>query len=66
MECDHGKIQAIRKGRSYVWSCSLCGDEMLKWDKKVWSTLGLDQLKQGEGFRFRITERGAERVELQA
>ena len=66
MECDHGKIQVIRQGRSYVWSCSLCGDEMLKWDKKVWSVLGLDPLGQGEGFRFRITERGAERVELQA
>ena len=64
--CEHDKIQVIREGRSYIWSCMLCGDEMVVWDKKVWSTLGLDALEQGEGFRFRITERESERVELQA
>jgi len=54
MECKHDKIQVIRQGRSYVWSCSLCG-------RSVWKTIGLDPLKEGEGFRFRITEKGAER-----
>ena len=64
--CEHGKIQVIRKGRTYVWSCVLCGDEMLRWDKKVWSTLGLEPLKQGEGFNFSIVERGIVDDGLQA
>lgn len=59
--CKHDKIQVTRQGRSYVWACALCGDEMVRWDKKVWKTLGLDPLEQGEGFRFRVTERGFER-----
>jgi len=58
MECDHSKIQVIRKGRGYVWSCALCGDQMLVWDRKVWEKLGLDELEQGEGFNFSIVERG--------
>jgi len=39
---------------------------MVKWDKKVWDTLGMDQLADGEGFRFRITQKGAEREEVVA
>lgn len=57
-DCKHDKIQVIRHGRVYVWSCSLCGNEMAKWDKKVWDTLGMDQIAEGEGFKFRITQKG--------
>jgi len=31
---------------------------MAKWDKKVWDTLGMDQIAEGEGFKFRITQKG--------
>jgi hypothetical protein len=58
MECNHEKIQCVRKGRGYVWSCALCGDQMLVWDGKVWETLGLDELEEGEGFNFSIVEGG--------
>ena len=68
-ECDHGKIQVIRRGRSYVWSCALCGKEMVRWEKIVWEAvmsnfvgaLESEHLAEGEGFTFRITERGMER-----
>ena len=70
MDCDHSKIQVIRQGRSYVWSCALCGDEVVRWDKSVWSAvlsdfvgaLPSEHLAEGEGFVFRIKERRAERV----
>lgn len=66
--CKHDKIQVIRRGRSYVWSCALCGDEMVRWDERVWEAVMADfvgalpdeHLAEGEGFIFRITERGAE------
>jgi len=58
MECDHSKIKCVRRGRGYVWSCALCEDQVLVWDRKVWETLGLDELEQGEGFNFSIVERG--------
>ena len=62
--CKHDKIQVIRRGRSYVWSCALCGDEMVRWDKSVWKAVMADfvgpqqseHLAEGEGFRFRIVE----------
>lgn len=57
MDCEHSKIKVIRFGRGYMWTCALCGDYMLTWDRKVWETLGLDELEQGEGFVFNIVER---------
>lgn len=65
MECDHSKIQCIRRGRRYVWSCALCGDVMLKWSQKVWDTLFEDmpELEDGEGFTFRIVEGGIDEPE---
>ena len=61
-DCPHNKIQVIRKGRSYVWSCALCGDEMVRWDGKVWETLQLDELQEGEGFIFNVVKKEDDKI----
>ena len=58
-DCPHNKIQVIRKGRSYVWSCALCGDEMVRWERKVWEYLQLDELEEGQGFIFNVVPLGS-------
>lgn len=60
--CGHEKIQVIRKGRAYVWSCALCGDEMLIWDRLVWDKFmgDMPSLAEGEGFTFNIVKRGSD------
>ena len=60
MGCDHSKIQVVREGRGYVWSCALCGDRMTFWDGRVWKAIGMDPLEEGEGFTFNVVERGSE------
>jgi len=57
--CDHSKIQVIRRGRRYEWSCALCGDRMLTWDHRVWKQIMGVHLEEGAGFKFNIVERGA-------
>ena len=64
--CDHNKIKVIREERGYVWSCALCGDETAVWSEKIWETMGMDPLEEGQGFVFNIVERGLEHAELQA
>ena len=61
-DCKHdSKIQVIRKGRRYIWSCAECGKQISVWSDRVWKAL-LDEmpheLAEGEGFVFRIEERG--------
>ena len=65
MECDHSKIKVVRFGRGYIWTCALCGNYMLTWDRKVWEHIMGEHLEQGEGFIFNIVKRG-ESIELQA
>jgi len=66
MDCKHDKIKVIRFGRGYVWTCALCNEYMLTWDRKVWKAVMKEHLAQGEGFVFNIVERGSDAKQFQA
>ena len=64
-DCQHNKIKVIRQGRGYVWSCALCGEEIVRWDRFVWDAVMQGvvenaELVEGEGFLFDIVEGGSD------